>query len=83
MRKETDVLKSQNLKYRKSLLSLKLYMDKMMGSNADDILSIGSSGTGGGGSAVISGSFVDAEFDKTISFIEKADEHLLDLSVSS
>lgn len=83
LRKETDVLKSQNLKYRKSLLSLKLYMDKMMGSNADDILSIGSSGTGGGGSAVISGSFVDAEFDKTISFIEKADEHLLDVSVSS
>ena len=51
-----------------------------MGSNADDLLSIGSSGTGGGGSAFVSGSFVDAEVEKNLSFIEKADENMLDVS---
>ena len=44
------------------------------------MLSIGSSGTGGAGSALVSGSFVDPEIEKTISFIEKADENVLDVS---
>lgn len=30
LRKESQLLENQNMKYRKSLLSLKLYMDKMM-----------------------------------------------------
>ena len=50
---------------------------------------MGSSGTGGGGSNVNQtnqfGSFVgvDADFDKNISFIEKADDNLLDISTIS